>query len=132
MRRSGMTRATRIGAALAIAALIYPMQVSGGEKEVSIARMPHVVPAPATVQLQIRVQPRPENRLLRVSLESGAFYRSSELTLEGDRAAATHWLRWAGVPAGRYSVVVELLRSNGERRLAVGGQLEVIGVLTQR
>jgi hypothetical protein len=131
MRLSAIWRTTALATGLMICAGILPPQTLADEKDVSIARMPHVARAPATVQLQVRVTPRAENRVLRVSLDSGSYYRSSELALEGSQAAATHWVRWPGVPSGTYAVVVELFRSNGDRRVAIGQPLEVVGVLTE-
>ena len=119
-------RAMVLAGALMGAAAIVPVHAAE-EKEVSVW-MPSVAMAPATVQLTLRVAPRKENRLLRVTLDSGAYYRSSDVPLEGAEAAAMHSVRWPGVPSGDYVVIVELFRSNGSRHMAHAGRLDVVGV----
>ncbi|MCA1583958.1 MAG: hypothetical protein LC791_04005 [Acidobacteria bacterium] len=87
--------------------------------------MYHVARAPAMMDLRVRVVARAENRMLRVSLDSGSYFRSSDLVLEGDNAPAAHPVRWPGIPAGTYALVVELRRSSGQRYVVNGGSFEV-------
>jgi hypothetical protein len=109
------------------AAAILPAQARAAEeKDVSLS-MPSFAQAPATVQLKVRVAPRTENRLLRVTLDSDAYYRSSDLPLEGAEAATMHSVRWPGVPSGEYVVVIELFRSNGKLQ-TIHGRLDILGV----
>ena len=128
MKRYPIWAAPIVVTALMCAAAFVPAHVHAAEeKEVSV-RMPGVAMAPATVQLNVRVTPRKENRLLRVTLDSGTYYRSSDLPLEGADAATMHLIRWPGVPSGEYVVLVELFRSNGKRHMVHAGRLDVIGL----
>jgi hypothetical protein len=83
--------------------------------------------SPGYVQSLIRVSPHPDNRLLRVTLDSADFYRSSDIELEGARAATIHFFNWTSLPAGHYDIVVTVFGSEGQR-----GQsrevLEVVGL----
>jgi flagellar hook assembly protein FlgD len=126
MKRCVIPRATVLLALMCATALVPAHVRAAEEKEVSVG-MPSFAQAPATVQLNVRVAPRKENRLLRVTLDSGTYYRSSDLPLEGAEAATMHSVRWPGVPSGEYVVIVELFRSNGKRHVAHAGRLEVVG-----
>ena len=120
-------RAGALAAVLTIAGAMSPIQAGADESDVSLSLTQHVARAPATVQLRVRVAPHSDNRVLRVSLDSGAYYRSSDVALDGSGAAPAHLVRWPGVPAGSYTIVVELVRSNGQRRVVRGGPVQVIG-----
>ncbi len=65
------------------------------EPRVSIVRPPHFASEGAQVELQVRVTPNAENRLLRVELadELGTVRRSDE-QLAGEHAPTTRWLKW--------------------------------------
>jgi hypothetical protein len=110
------------------AAAIVPAYVHAAEEKEVAVWMPSVAMAPATVLLNVRVAPRKENRLLPVTLDSGAYYRSSDVALEGAEAATMHSVRWPGIPSGEYIVIVELFRSNGKRQMAHAGRLDIVGV----
>jgi hypothetical protein len=128
MRRSVVRKAMVLVVALMWAAAILPAQVGAAEEKDVSVWMPSFAQAPATVQLNVRVAPRKENRLLRVTLDSDAYYRSSDLQLEGAEAPTMHSIRWPGIPSGEYVVVVELFRSNGKRHTVHAGRLDILGV----
>jgi hypothetical protein len=71
--------------------------------------------APAMVRSLVRVAPHKDNRALRVEIDSPSFYRSSEIELEGDRAAQNHFFSWKSLPPGVYSVAVTVLGPDGPR-----------------
>jgi len=83
--------------------------------------------SPGYVQSLIRVVPHPDNRLLRVTIDSADFYRSSDIELDGADAARSHFFNWTSLPAGHYDIVVTVFGSEGQR-----GQskevLEVVGL----
>lgn len=81
--------------------------------------------SPGYVQSLIRVRPHPDNRLLRVTLDSSNFYRSSDVQLEGASAATNHFFNWTSLPAGHYELLVTLFGMNGER----GQSTEILEVL---
>ena len=114
---------------LIMTAMVIPTVARAEDRvpELSVRMTPTVAQAPATVQLLVRVPPRAENRRLRVTIDSAAYYRSSDVQLDGDRAATVHSLRWLGIPSGEYEVVVQLIRADGKHRVVHGGRLAVVG-----
>ena len=83
--------------------------------------------SPGYVRGLIRVSPHPDNRLLRVTLDSPDFYRSSDIELDGADAATSHFLDWASLPAGHYDIVVTVFGPDGPRGQSTD-QLEVVGI----
>ncbi len=71
--------------------------------------------APAVVRSRVHVAPNTENRVLRLSVDSERYYRSSDIYLDGDLAAESHWLDWKSLPAGRYEFVATVLGPTGPR-----------------
>jgi hypothetical protein len=71
--------------------------------------------APAFVRSRVHVEPNTENRMLRLSVDSDRYYRSSDIPLEGDQAAESHWVDWKQLPAGRYEFVATVLGPTGPR-----------------
>jgi hypothetical protein len=63
----------------------------------------------------IRVAPHPDNRFLRVEIDSPDFFRGSDVTLEGELAARNHFFSWKSLPPGSYELVVTVLGSEGVR-----------------
>lgn len=128
MNGSGLWKTTTalVGSVM-ISAMTMPAPARAGENAMAVSVTPQKAFAPATVQAFVRVSRHSENRLLRVTLDSDSFYRSSDLPLEGDHAPTTHWVRWPSLPPGRYIVILELIRSNGERLVVEGSRLEILG-----
>ena len=107
--------------ALVIAAVL-PMAVSaasGAERHVRAAAALDVRPrmafAGSDVRILVRVRAEAENRRLRVTIESDTFARTSEIDLEGLRAAEAHWFDLRALPAGDYLVEAIVYGSTGER-----------------
>lgn len=82
--------------------------------------------APGYVRSVIRVQPHSDNRLLRVTLDSPDFYRSSDFELDGAEAAINHFVTWTSLPAGQYEIVATLFGPH-ETRAQITEALEVLG-----
>lgn len=129
MKSSLIPRAAAVTIILMMTATICPARARAADKEeeLSVKMTPNVAKAPTTVQLLVRVPPHAQNRLLRVTIDSAGFYRSSDVQLDGDRAATMHSVRWPGIPHGEYEVVARLIRSDGKHRTIHGGRLIVIG-----
>jgi len=68
------------------------------------------------VRILVRVPADAENRRLRVTIDSESFSRTSEIDLEGLRAAEAHWFDLPALPAGDYLVEAVVYGSTGERR----------------
>lgn len=83
--------------------------------------------SPATVQATVFVQRDGSNRALRVTVDSGAFFRSSAVELDGAAAPRTHVFRWSSLPPGTYQILVEL-RGTENRHLLLRREIRVIGL----
>jgi hypothetical protein len=110
----------RMSLVLSTLLLVTSISASGGEP-IQVAVSPSISFAPSNLRIRVRVTPNPENRALTVVAESGDFYRSSQIQLEGDHAPATTMIEFRGLPGGDYEIVAALVDSVGRQR-AVGRQ----------
>jgi hypothetical protein len=109
------------------AVLVQPMALFAEQDELSV-RLPSFVPSSASLVRAVVWIPRDgDNRVLRITLDSETFYRSSDVPLEGERAPQSHTLVWHRLPPGSYAVTVELVGSMRVRQV-VRRQLQVIGL----
>lgn len=67
------------------------------------------------VRSLVRVAPHPDNRWLRVEIDSPDFFRGSQVPLDGELAARNHFFSWTSLPPGSYELVVTVLGSHGPR-----------------
>ena len=65
-------------------------------------------------------------RAVQISAESPDFYRSSEIQLEGERAARTNTFEFRSLPPGTYEARATLYGTGGETRGVVRQQINVI------
>jgi hypothetical protein len=77
-------------------------------------RFPAFAMTSAELRLVATVERDADNRRLRVVIDSGSFYRSSELQLDGLEAPRLHDLRWQPFPVGSYCVVTTLFKATGQ------------------
>jgi hypothetical protein len=75
---------------------------------------PNVSSAPSTVVVMATVAKNADNRWLQIEAESGAFYRSSEVQLDGDKAPLITEIRLNNLPGGEYTVMAVLRNNLGE------------------
>jgi hypothetical protein len=109
------------------AVLVGPTTVGAADDELTV-RLPSVVSRSSSmVRAVIRVPREADNRMLRVTLDSDTFYRSSDLPLDGNEAPQSHTLAWHSLPAGEYEVTIQLVGVSGVKRI-VRRQLHVIGL----
>jgi hypothetical protein len=101
------------------------ISASGGE-QLRLAVSPAHSFAPSNLNIRARVVPNAENRALTIVAESEDFYRSSEISLEGEHAPATITFEFRGVPGGEYRVSGVLTDSVGRRRAIAEQQVSVI------
>src|SRR6187399_1829140 len=92
-----------------------PAQAVKPAEDVTLRLTPRFVSAPGYLRSLIRVLPNAENRLLRVSIDSDVYYRSSDIQLDGDSAPTSHWVDFKGVPEGSYELTVEVIGQTGTR-----------------
>jgi hypothetical protein len=72
-----------------VVAMVLTSAVAGAKEPLSIRVSPGFSFAPANIVIRTSVEPDAENRSLEVIADSAEFYRSSTITLEGDRAPKT-------------------------------------------
>lgn len=73
---------------------------------------------PALLRALVRVERHADNRLLRVIIDSGSFYSSSDIQLDGADAPRHHPLTLRALPAGQYCIEAVLFRSSGGQQSA--------------
>jgi len=112
--RSSASRDTTVALASAPASAAVA-RANKPADEVTLRLTPRIVSAPGYLRSLIRVAPNAENRLLRVSIDSDGYYRSSDIQLEGASAAMNHFLEWKDVPAGNYELTVTVFGETGTR-----------------
>jgi uncharacterized protein (DUF2141 family) len=83
-------------------------------EKLTVRVTPNVSSAPSTVIVRAYVEPNVHNRRLRVEADSGSFYRSSEVQLDGAEAPILTEFRLASLPGGKYIVVATLVDAMGE------------------
>ena len=105
--------------------LSLAMPVSANDP-VSMAVSPLQSFAPANLTIRLHVEPDAANRALEVVAESGEYYRSSNVQLDGADAPRTISLEFRGVPGGDYDVRGTLIGSGGKARAAVRQHVTVI------
>jgi hypothetical protein len=85
---------------------------------VAVRVTPVVSVAPATVRLVVTVEPDTNNRELEIEADSGLFYTSSTVQLDGSNAPRLQSFVFKELPAGTYEVQVRVAQRNGNKRQA--------------
>ena len=85
--------------------------------------------APSNFKILTRLVPSDENRILDIIADSGEFYRSSQIPLEGERAPAIIALEFRDMPPGDYEVYGVLTDRAGERRAVSRQRVRVVSRL---
>jgi hypothetical protein len=75
-----------------------------------------VAPAPAQLRVLATVEAHTDNRELEVVAESASFFRSSSVSLEGDRAPRLNEFLFRNLPSGQYEVTATLKGAQGRHR----------------
>lgn len=75
-----------------------------------------VTSAPAVLRVLATVESHTDNRELQVVAESESFYRSSTVSLNGDRAPRLSEFVFRNLPGGQYEVTATLKAGNGRPR----------------
>ncbi len=94
-------------------------QPSGSSETLAMRIVPGTTAsAPAAVAVFATVQNHEENRALRVVAESADYYRSSQMELDGERAARTSQFVFRDLPVGEYEITVILGGARGQRAVS--------------
>ena len=83
--------------------------------------------APTTLTVRVHVKPDAENRALEVVAESGDYYRSSRIQLDGNEAPQTIVVELRSLPGGDYEVRGALIDVSGRSRSLARKQVNVLG-----
>jgi hypothetical protein len=102
------------------------MTVNAGER-LTIAVSPLQSFAPTNLMVRVHVPPDDANRALEVTADSGEYYRSSRIQLDGKDAPRTIALEFQGLPGGEYEIRGALIDSAGHARASVREQVTVLG-----
>jgi len=99
---------------------------AGAGEPITMKISPAVAFAPANLVVRTTVEADAANRGIEIIAESPDFYRSSEIQLEGDKAARTTTFEFRSLPPGTYEVRARLLGADGQARAAARVQVNVI------
>jgi hypothetical protein len=98
----------------------------GAGERITLKVSPAVAFAPANLIVRATILADADNRAVEIIAESNDFYRSSEIPLEGEKAARTSVFEFRSLPPGSYEVRANLLGANGESRATIRQQVNVI------
>jgi len=104
-------------AALTIIGMLSASGTTGASEKLALRVTPNVSSAPSTVIVKATVTRNSDNRWLLIEADSGAFFRSSEIQLDGDKAPLVTEIRLPNLPGGEYTVVAILRNSMGEQTI---------------
>lgn len=103
----------------AAAFLLSSAMALDANEPLSMAVSPAQSFAPTNLMIRLHVEPNGVNRALEVVAESGQYYRSSKIQLEGSEAPRTISFEFRNVPGGDYDIRGTLISSAGKARAAV-------------
>jgi hypothetical protein len=96
-----------------ILALLAAPLGAGTPDRLTMRVTPPVAVAPANLYVRTTIAPDAQNRSIEIIAESGGFYRTSEVVLDGDNAPRTSEFEFRGLPGGTYTVAAVLKGANG-------------------
>lgn len=98
----------------------------GAGERMTLKVSPAVAFAPANLIVRATILADADNRAVEIVAESDDFYRSSEIQLEGERAARTNTFEFRSLPPGMYEVRANLLGADGRTRATIRQSVNVI------
>jgi len=98
----------------------------GAGERMTLKVSPSVSFAPANLIVRAHIESDAQNRAVEIVAESPEFYRSSEIQLDGERAARTNTFEFRSLPPGTYEVKATLIGPGGSARASVRQQINVI------
>ena len=109
-----------------VAMVLAATTVAGAKEPLSIRVSPAFSFAPANIVIRTSAEPDTENRWMEVIADSAEFYRSSTITIEGDRAPRTMTIEFRSVPPGDYEITAVLIGVDGQRRAMTQAHVNVL------
>jgi hypothetical protein len=99
-----------------------------GREAVTITVSPAQAFAPATLRVVVRIEPNATNRALTIVADGESFFRSSEVSLEGDLAPKIVQMPFPNVPGGNYDVYAVLKDASGRERATAHEHVAILSV----
>jgi len=110
-------------AAVTTMGLVIASGATDARDKLTLRVTPNVSSAPSNVIVKATIEPDAGNRWLRIEADSGEFFRSSAIQLEGEKAPAVTEIQLKGLPSGEYTVTAVLRNAMGDettvRRTAI-------------
>ena len=104
-------------ALLTVIGMLTASDTTGANEKLTLRVTPNVSSAPSTVIVRATVAKNAENRWLHIEADSGEFFRSSEIQLDGDKAPVVTEIRLPNLPGGEYTVKAVLRDNMGEETI---------------
>jgi hypothetical protein len=105
----------------------------GASEKLSIRVTPSVAFAPAHLVVRTTIEADHQNRAVEIIAEADAFYRSSEIQLDGEHAPRTTTFEFRSLPTGMYSVRAVLKGQGGHQLASLERKVNVVeGVVNGR
>ena len=105
--------------------LPVPLGVRTGDR-LAMRVSPTVAIAPADLIVRTMVESNAANRSIEIIAESADFYRSSEIPLDGEKAARSAQFAFRSLPSGLYSVRAVLKGANEEPLAQTRREINVV------
>jgi uncharacterized protein (DUF2141 family) len=91
---------------------------TNASEKITLRVTPNVSSAPGNVIVKAVVPRHADNRWLRIEADSGTFYRSSSIQLDGEKAPVVTEFTLNNLPGGEYAVSAVLRDSHGDETTA--------------
>ena len=104
----------RLLAAATTVGLMFAHGETAATEKLTLHVTPNVSSAPSNVIVKATVAKDTANRWLHIEADSGAFFRSSSVQLDGDKAPTITEIRLNSLPSGNYAVSAVLRNQQGE------------------
>lgn len=106
-----------------VACVLVGSAATSAREAVAIRVSPNVSLAPATIRIVVTVEPDADNRELVLEADSGLFFTSSTVQLDGTKAPRLQSFVLKELPAGSYEIAARVVRKNGDSRKALAEYL---------
>jgi hypothetical protein len=111
---------------LLLVLFVIPALPTFAGERVSLRVTPAIAFAPANLIVRATVESNKDNRALEIIAESPDFYRSSEMTLDGDHAPRVTMMQFKSLPGGEYRVRAIIKGVSGQQLAAADTQVNVV------
>ena len=98
---------------------------AGGKEKLGMAVSPKVSYAPATVRVRFNIERHADNRMLQVAVESGGYFRSSTIQIDGEDGPAAVTMEYDGLPPGEYVIAGFLMDASQHNRAVASRETTV-------